>query len=134
MISEIKEIGEDITIFNKEHYKGLEVIKDINIFNKLRLYFALDLGIRPDKEDRQKYQLAFFNASFTFRLDKEGIDSEENLCRSEGMTLFGKEGCFTWLDRTMNYFHINADYGDLNRDTKEPYLEVKIGTKNLITL
>ena len=129
----ITEITENITIFNRSHYRGIEISKDINILG-LRFCFDLDVGVRPDRESNKLAKLAYFSFGFLFRVAKAGIDSEENLCKSERMNLFGEEGCFTWLNPKMNYFFINVDYGNLNEEIEEPLLEVKVGERNLITL
>jgi len=129
----MNEITESITIFNRSHYKGIEISKDINIFG-LRFCFDFQIGIRPDTRDNKALQLSFFDFSFLFRVDKEGIDTDENLCKSEGMHLFGEEGCFTWLNPDMNYFFINVEYGDLCKEREKKFLEISIGETNLVTI
>ena len=133
-MKEIIDITENITIFNRKHYRGINIgLVELEIFS-LKFVFDLQVGIRPNKAENKEYQLSFFDFSFLFRVDKAEIDNEENLCRSEGMHLFGEEGCFTWLNPKMNYFFINVEYGNLNEEIEEPLLEIKVGERNLITL
>lgn len=129
----MREITESITIFNRSHYKGIEISKDINIFG-LRFCFDFQIGIRPDTKDNKANQLSWFDFDFLFRVDKEGIDSEENLCRSEGMNLFGEEGCFTWLDRKKNYFFLSMEYGDLCKEHDEVFLAISTGERDLVII
>jgi len=129
----MRELTDSITLFWRGHYKGIEIDKDINIFG-LRFCFDFQIGIRPDAKDNKANQLSWFDFSLLFRVDKQGIDNEDNLCKSEGMNLFGKEGYFTWLNPKMNYFFINVEYGDLCKEHEERFLEISIGEKNVVTI
>ena len=118
-------------IISKSHYKGFEISKDINIFG-LETTFHLSVGVRPEIEENKRDNLAFFDFDFLFRVDKEGIGSEENLCYSDPIEdLGGKTGCFTWLNPKMNYFLINVEYGCLIEGAS---LSVSSGNRDLITL
>lgn len=118
-------------IISKSHYKGFEISKDINIFG-LETTFHLSVGVRPEIEENKRDNLAFFDFDFLFRVDKEGIGSEENLCYSDPIEdLDGKTGCFTWLNPKMNYFLINVEYGCLIEGAS---LSVSSGNRDLITL
>ena len=131
--TQMRELTESITLFNRSNYKGIEIDKDINIFG-LRFCFDFQIGIRPNAKDNREHQLSWFDFSLLFRVDKQGIDSDDNLCKSEGMNLFGKEGCFTWLNPKMNYFFVNVEYGDLCKEHEQRFLEISIGERNVVTI
>ena len=131
--TQMRELTDSITLFNRSHYKGIEIDKDINIFG-LRFCFDFQIGIRPNAKDNKANQLSWFDLSMLFRVDKEGIDSDENLCKSEPTTLFEEEGCFTWLNPKMNYLFINVEYGNLCKESKERFLEISVGEKNIVTI